>query len=180
MRSIIIVLLSISLLGCQSTENTLKNEQNGKKLKEWIEGKNLKVIANVARPLASAELSQLRFLLPIGSSTNRIWLTGGENFLKISNDTVYTDLAYFGTRQLGGEYNARRNGIQVKGKFKDYSVKYNERKNMYTIRFTYNDKKESYYFTVKLFKSLKADIYVSTSHRTPINYDGFVSVVKTE
>ena len=128
-----------------------------------------------ASPIAQREINQLTFLLPQGSSPNRILLTGGEDYFKMIGDSISVDMAYYGTRQMGGPYEFNRTGIQINVKPKLYEAKYDERKKIYRLKYRAHDNRESFNIVVKIFPSLKAEMYINTSHRTAINYNGFVT-----
>lgn len=175
MKKLVFIIMSVVLIGCQTTQNVAVNENKAQELAEMIETKNLKFIADTASPIAQREINQLAFLLPQGSSPNRILLNGGEDYFKMIGDSISVDIAYFGTRQLGGPYEANRTGIKLNVKPKLYDVKYDERKKIYRLKYRAHDNRESFNFVVKIFPNHKAEMYVNTSHRTAINYNGFVT-----
>ena len=150
-------------------------EMKSQRLTELIENKNLKFVAETASPIAQREINQLTFLLPQGSSPNRILLTGGEDYFKMIGDSISVDMAYYGTRQMGGPYEFNRTGIHLNVKPKLYEAKYDERKKIYRLKYKAHDNRESFNIVVKIFPSMKAEMYINTSHRTAINYNGFVT-----
>lgn len=181
MRAFLLILFCAGVLsGCNSTQNMAVDSAKEKQLKEWIDNKELRIYANTASPIAQAEVMQLNALLIQGSTPNRILLTGGQDYLKISGDSISADLPYFGVRQLGGAYNPKRGGIIFDGPYKSYKVDYNEKKRMYTLRYKIHSNRESFNVVVKIFANWRADIYVNTSHRTAINYSGFVRDSESE
>jgi len=180
MRAFVVVLFCIGLLSsCSTTQNVAVNEAKIKQLKEWIDAKELRVIVNTASPISTQEIGQLGFLLPNGSTPNRILLTGGNDYFQMSGENIKADLPYFGTRQLGGEYNYNRGGIKFEGKPKSYKVSYDENKKVYLLKYKINANKESFNITVKVFPNHKAEMYINTSHRTAINFNGFVRQEET-
>lgn len=162
-------------MGCQSTQNAVVDETKAKELAQMIESKNFKFIAETASPIAQREINQLTFLLPIGSSPNRILLTGGEDYFKMIGDSISVDMAYFGTRQMGGPYEFGRTGIHLNVKPKLYKVNYDDRKKVYRLKYRMNDERESFNVVLKIFPNKRAEMYLNTSHRTAINYNGFMT-----
>jgi len=174
-RNFCIVVLVFAFVGCQSTQNAVVvDTAKAKQLKEWIDNKELKVYANTASPIATAEMAQLSFLFIPGSTPNRIMLTGGQDYFIMSGDSISADLPYYGVRQLGGDYNEKRGGVKFDGAYKSYKVDYNEKKGMYTLRYRIAANRESFNVVVKVFVNWRAEIYINTSHRTAINYEGVV------
>jgi hypothetical protein len=156
------------------------DETKAKELAQMIESKNFKFIAETASPIAQREINQLTFLLPLGSSPNRILLTGGEDYFKMIGDSISVDMAYFGTRQMGGPYEFGRTGVQLNVKPKLYEANYDERKKVYRLKFRAHDKRESFNVELKIFPNKRAEMYLNTSHRTAINYNGFITRVTKE
>jgi len=180
-NSLLILVLAVTMISCNSTQNIVVEEVKEKELAKMIENKNFKFVAETASPIAQREINQLTFLLPQGSSPNRILLTGGEDYFKMMGDSIAVDMAYFGTRQMGGPYESGRTGVQLNVKPTLYEANYDERKKIYRVKYKANDKRESYNFVIKIFHNKKAQMYLSTSHRTAINYKGYVTeAVKVE
>ena len=176
MRNFVLIGLCLVFLGCQSTQNVVADPVKEKQLKEWIDNKQIRVLANTASPIATQDMNQLSFLLPNGSTPNRIVLVGGQDFFEMKGDSIAADMAYFGTRQLGGEYNSNRGGIKFNGKYDSYKMEYDEQKKVYKLLFKINDNRESFNLVLKIFHNHRMELYVNTSHRTAINYNGFVSM----
>lgn len=175
MRSIIIIFMGVLLIGCSSTQQVVDPVKE-KQLKEWIENKELKLVMNTASPLLGQDLMRLSHLLPQGSTSNRILLTGGDDFFSINGDTATADLPYYGTRQLGAEISQNRVGILFDEAYKKYEVKYNEKKRFYLIKMRIHTKyRESFNITAQIFLNHKAVLTINSSHRTAISYDGRVS-----
>lgn len=176
---IVLCCVAVFALGCSSTQYTVDPVKE-KELKEMIDTKNFTVLMNTASPLNTLEINQLSALLPNGSTPNRIILTGGQDFFKMDGDIIKADLPYFGTRQLGGEYNYKKGGIIFDGAYKSYKIDYDEAKKIYKLRYRILHNRESFNVVVKIFANWKAEVYVNTSHRTAINYNGYVSKTANE
>jgi hypothetical protein len=168
----------VLLSSCSSTKGVV-DPVKAQQLKEWIDNKQLTIYAKTASPIATAEMNQLNSLLVQGSTPNHILLTGGQDYFRMSGDSIAADLPYYGVRQLGGEYNQKRGGIKFKGVYNSYKVDYNEKKQMYTLRYRINDNRESFNVVVKIFTNWKANMYINTSHRTAINYQGHIKETDT-
>ena len=172
MRLFILLVFSV-LVGCTSSKDLAKNAEKAKKLEQYLENNDFQVVSNWAQPLATNGYNALN-LLPRGSSANRISLTNTDNHLIRKGDSVSLYLPYFGTQQTSSSrvFNSDNGGIQFEGVPEDYTQDFNEKKKFYTIQFTFRKGSESYKVTVKLFKSLRAEIYVDSTHRTSILYQG--------
>lgn len=174
MRAFLLIVFFAGVLSSCSSAKIVEDPIKAKQLKEWIDNKELKVYANTASPIATAEINQLSSLLVQGSTPNRILLTSGQDYFIMSGDKISADLPYYGVRQMGGEYNQKKGGIIFDGPYKSYKTDYNEKKRMYTLRYRITHNRESFNVVVKVFENLKAEIFVNTSHRTAINYSGVV------
>lgn len=174
MRYIGIILVLLFIIGCGSTQMTVDPAKE-QELKDMIMNKEFKLLMNTASPLNTLDISQLSFMLPNGSTPSRIFLNGGEDYFKMSGDTISADMAYFGTQQLGGEYNSNKAGIIFNGAYNEYHMKYDEEKKIYTLSYKINNKRESFNINVKIWLNWKCEVYINTSHRSAINYNGFVS-----
>ncbi len=179
MHRIGIILVLLFAIGCSSTQIPVDPEKE-KELKEMIDKKDFKVLMNTASPLNTLEINQLAFMLPNGSTPNRIILMGGEDYFKMNGDWIAADMAYFGTRQLGGEYSFKKGGIVFDGKYRSYKTEYDPAKKIYKLKYKILHKRESFNIVVKIFANWKCEVYVNTSHRTAINYNGFVSKANKE
>ena len=175
MKNFVFVVCLVLFVGCNSTQKVVVDETKAQELAKMIESKNFKFIAETASPIATREINQLTFLLPLGSSPNRILLTGGEDYFKTIGDSISVGMAYFGTRQMGGPYESNRTGIDLNVKPKLYEVKYDEGKKIYRIKYRAHDDRESFNIVLKIFPSKKAEMYLNTSHRTAINYNGYIT-----
>jgi hypothetical protein len=173
-------MICLAFVGCQSTQNVVVDPVKEKQLQEWIDNKQIRILAETASPIATQDIDQLVFLLPNGSTPNRILLTGGQDYFEMDGEYIRADLAYFGTRQLGGEYNSNRGGIKFDGKYSSFKSEYDEKKKVHKLMYKINDNRESFNVVVKIFPNYKTEMYINTSHRTAINYNGFVSVKNKE
>lgn len=170
MRVLIVGLLLI-LTGCASQKvETPEMKRMADKIKQKVADKDLEIFVNAANPLANQEIAKIG-LLPAGSTANRILLNGDE-YLKFKGDSLSVYLPYFGTQQLPGEYNKGTQGIQFDLPYESYKVDYNEKKKVHTLKWRLKSQREFLTVIVKLFRSGKATVYVNSSHRTAINYDG--------
>jgi hypothetical protein len=174
MRFLVISLVLLFAVGCSSAKIAV-DPVKAKEIKEMIDNKSFTVMMTTASPLAQAEMMQLNALLVQGSTPNRILLTSGQDYFTMSGDSISADLPYYGVRQQGGEYNMKKGGVIFDGAYKSYKVDFNEKKRMYTLRYRIAHNRESFNVVLRIFTNGKAEVFVNTSHRTAINYDGTVS-----
>lgn len=174
MRIVIVGLLLI-LTGCASQKvETPEMKRMAEKIKQKVAEKDLEIFVNAANPLSNQEIARLG-LLPAGSTANRILLNGDEYF-KFKGDSLSVYLPYFGTQQLPAEYNKANQGIQFELPYESYKQDYNEKKKVHTLKVRLKSNREFLTVIVKLFRNRKATVYVNSSHRTAINYDGYVKL----
>lgn len=172
MRILLVTFLFL-LVGCASQQvDTPEMQRAYEKMKQQIENKDLEVFVNAANPLSNQDIANLG-LLPAGSTANRILLNGDEYF-KLKGDRVSVHLPFYGTQQLPMEYmTGGPRGFQFDElPYEDYKHEFNEKKKLHTLKFKVKNDKESLTIFVKLFRNAKANIYINSSHRTAINYDG--------
>ncbi|MFY0630936.1 MAG: DUF4251 domain-containing protein [Flavobacteriaceae bacterium] len=172
MRIFILLVFSV-LVGCTSSKDLAVNAEKAKKLEQYIENNDFQVIANWAEPLATNGYNALN-LLPRGSSANRISLSNSDNHFKKKGDSISLFFPYYGAQQIstGRVLDSGNGGIEFDGVPKDYKQTFNEKKKFYLIEFTFRTGSESYDVTLKLYRNLKAEIFVDSTHRTSILYRG--------
>ncbi|MFN2262461.1 MAG: DUF4251 domain-containing protein [Psychroflexus sp.] len=178
-KSLYIGLFSLLILACAGSKQTVSEEEQ-EKLKELIQDKSFEIISDHARPTSTMSTNYLaqRGLLPFGSTGGRINLIGNSNYLRFDGDSVSADLPYFGERQIGGGYNSDQS-IQFEGEPEDLVIEKNEKKNFYNIEFSISKQTESYQVSVKIYPNFNADIYVNSSQRLGISYEGKAKRTKT-
>ena len=169
-----IISFILLLVSCDSTQNVVANATDLKEIAQMVDSKNIKFIAETASPIATREMNQLSGLLPQGSTPSRIILSGGSDYFKMIGDSIAVEMAYYGTRQAGGPYESNRTGIELNAKPKEYDVKFDDKRKTYTLKYRVHDNRESYNFTLKVFGNKKAELYLNSSHRSSITYNGYV------
>ncbi len=106
-------------------------------------------------------------------------LIGNANYLKISKDSVDVYLPYFGVLHSAVNYGSG-GGLKFNTLFKNYSVKYNDKKKRVRIKFESKNKSELFNMMLDVYGGGSASLSVSGSHRNSISYNGVVSEVKKE
>ncbi len=102
----------------------------------------------------------------------RINLIGNSNYLKIDNKETDIYLPFFGTAHSGSVGFGGNGGIEFKGAMDNYSVKFNDKKRLATIKFSAKEKSENFDFTLTLYGNKNANLTVSSNSRSNMNYSG--------
>lgn len=172
MRSIILLFSVFLMVGCASNDLISKQTKQGKDFHELVKSKNFQIVSKWAQPLPVNSVSNLSALLPYNTNAAFISIVGQNHFYMKGQD-IDASLPYYGELQMGKSYIMRNAGIVFKGLPDDYKEEYIEEKKMYRIQFDIEDEEEeSFRVIIKLFPSLKARIFITSSHRTSINYTG--------
>ena len=172
MRIFILLVFSV-LVGCTSSKDLVVNAEKAKKLEQYIESNDFQVISDWAEPLATNGYNALN-IVPRGASASRISITKADSHFRKKGDSISIHLPYFGTQQISTSraFDNTNGGIVFDGIPKDYKKSFNDKKQFYQIEFTFRRGAESYDVTLKLYKNLKAEIFVDSTHRTSILYKG--------
>lgn len=184
MRSIITffkLFLFISLFIACKTASVEATQRQMALQKQFAENLKFTIVSNAAKPLVTVGMSQLQNsgIIRPGSSISRFDLTTIENHLIMDSTQVDLFLPYYGERRMGGGYNTDA-GIKYKGPVKDLVVEHNKDQGFYIIEFGVRDKTESLDIKIRLYQNLKTHIYINSTQRTSINYDGFAAVNENE
>ncbi len=111
---------------------------------------------------------------------SRIDLSSNPNHLVVDKDNADIDLPFFGVSQnpaagLGGD-----GGISFKGAIKNYSVKYNDKKEKVFIKFNANGSTGSFDISLVVTSSGSSYLTVNSMDRSSINFDGKTLPVDTK
>ncbi|WP_299049148.1 DUF4251 domain-containing protein [uncultured Polaribacter sp.] len=179
MRLLIIGFLCI-LYSCATTKKAI-NDAEIERFKNIVSNENIELEFEWAKPTALlTNVQGIQNLLPNGSSVGNINLIGNPNYFRIYNDSLAIELPYFGQQQLPNGYGNRENGITFTGKPEKKEIFYNNDKQQYTLKFWARSKEDSYVFVVELFPSNVSYLYVNSTNRTNINYDGSWQIITKE
>jgi len=102
----------------------------------------------------------------------RINLAGNSNFLKIDQTDGDIYLPFFGTAHSSSVRFNNNGGVVYKGEIEEYTVKFNDKKQLVTIKFRTKDKSESFDFTLTLYGSKSANLTVFSNSRSNMSYSG--------
>ena len=169
-----VLALTIAITSCNSSKKVINAENEINALHELVKTKALTITAQWANPMATQSMNAIANagLLPPGSATNRIDLMGTNSFLEIKGDSVEAHLPYYGERQIAGTYNANDVGIKFKGLPRDFEIEFNEKRKAYEMAFSINDDDEAYDINAVIFPNNKVTLYINSSQRLTINYQG--------
>ena len=175
----IAILLVIVAFSCK-TVTTPAMEAKAEEISNFIAAKNFEFQATTVNPLSTNELNQLANsgLLPPGDSTNRINLQGRGDFMRITGNTVTASLSYYGTRHFA-TLNNRDNGIELEGPIENYNVTEDENGRK-EISFDASNDTENFTINITAYPGGKANIYISSTKRNSISYDGVIKEFNPE
>ncbi len=173
----------IGFTSCKSSNQVtnLKNAEQFAKLEALIESKSYQIDINAIYPFNTAATTQVlnAVLFPTGNSAARIDVRGNGNYIKISDDKVKANLAFFGERQIGGgNYGKNDGGIHLDDSVQNYTVTKNEKKKTLSIKFNANDNIENHNITIIVSINQRASISVNSSHLNRISYDGTIEALE--
>ncbi|WP_299621131.1 DUF4251 domain-containing protein [uncultured Tenacibaculum sp.] len=163
---------------CASTNQNYTAVQL-QKFNEIVEGKPFSVDSQKAFPRNTTSLNALptAIFYANGSSPNMIDISSHTNVFKFNKDSISTGyLPYYGERQFTSNYGSTNIGIEFDSKITNYKTSKTKRNN-HKIQFTVRDKNsntESYDVTLIVFKNLRTQININSTHRFPIQYSGTV------
>jgi len=174
MRKVISLLICLfSMYSCQVAK--IEASQNKKQLqKEFAETLTFSIELEAASPMQTTafnSLSNTNLIAP-GNTVGRFNISQTSAYFRMEGDQVDMSLPYFGERRMGGGYNDD-NGIEYKGKIDDLKVEFNEKKKYYRISFSAQKNTESFDVNIQLFQNLNIQMFINTSHRSNIRYDGY-------
>ncbi len=170
-----IVCLLAMFISCSSSQKTMEASAKNDQLKEFITEKQFEIVSDFAIPRASAAYTQVvnSGLLGVGNSGTTVNLSGNSNYLRMYGDSISIALPFFGERQFGGGY-GRDSGISFNGLYKDYKETYHPEKDSYTISFQTTNATDNAFFTINMYASLRTTIFMNSTNRSSISYDGHV------
>nr|WP_299173362.1 DUF4251 domain-containing protein [uncultured Allomuricauda sp.] len=172
----------LMVFGCGSQKQIVPSAAQVEALNAIVEDRAFVIDITVARPLATGAVSRIANsgLLPPGSNVSRIDLTGMSSYLRVTNDSVFAEIPYYGERQLPTTYNANNTGVQFKNIPEDFEIAQNNRTHGYTVRFNVGNGTEAFAVIAEIFPDLSSTVNVNSSHRTPIWYSGEVEKLTME
>jgi hypothetical protein len=105
-------------------------------------------------------------------------LTTNPNFLRFKNDSIYSEMPYFGRAYAGVAYGGGSGGLDFKGPVKDYSV--TKGKKNYIIKAEVRDNSDNYSIILTVYFEGGASLIISSNNRDSINYRGSIEKLKAK
>lgn len=171
---LITIITCIVLTACSATKKAKYSEAQLKDFKALVEARNFEFEARWANPMGTQSMNAIANagLLAPGSTVNRIDLIGTASIFMVKGDSVIADLPYYGERQMGGAYNPNDIGIKFKGVPEKFELNFNEKKQAYEMQFNINNGTEAFNVNGVLFPNKRAMLFINTSQRLTIQYQG--------
>lgn len=151
--------LSFSMLigfGQEKTKQQIKEEQKlakQKKVEALVDSKVFEFEGRMAYPQRGRNID----------------LTTNSNYLRFKNDSIHSEMPYFGRAYAGVAYGGG-GGLSFKGPIKDYSIVKNKKN--FTIKAKVRDNSDSYQITLTVFFDGGASLTINSNNRDSINYSG--------
>ncbi|WP_273566909.1 DUF4251 domain-containing protein [Maribacter halichondriae] len=164
--------VTILMLHCSPSQKLVENNAA---LDGLIAQKRFEIKVRTVEPLVTQAMAQVANsgMLPPGNTISRIDVTGQGHFIKVHGDSVSANLPYFGERQMGGGYDDNP-GIKFNAIPKNIEIIREDDKNRHRIKFTINDKTETFIINTEVYPNSSALVSIRSSHRNPIRYSGTV------
>jgi hypothetical protein len=157
--------LSFSILMCFAQEKTkqqIKEEQNlakQKKVEALLDSKEYEFVGNMAYPQRGRSID----------------LSSNSNYLRVKNDSVHSEMPYFGRAYSGVGY-GNSGGLDFAGVMKDYSI--TKGKKNFIIKAEVKGVSDYYSITLTVYFDGGASLTISSNNRDSINYRGYVDYQK--
>ncbi len=170
--SILCILLAFT--ACRTAKTNDYTEAQLTEFKDQIENRRFIIDAKWANPLSTRSINAIANagLLAPGSTTNRIDLIGTQSTLEIEGDSVSANLPYYGERQIAGVYNNADVGIKFNGLPNDFKLDFNTKRQAYEMQFSIKNNTEVFDVNATLFPNNKVALYINSSQRLTIQYQG--------
>jgi len=152
--------LSFSMLigfAQEKTKQQIKEEQKlakQKKVEALIDSKEYEFVGTMAYPMRGRSID----------------LTTNSNFLRVKNDSIHSEMPYFGRAYAGVAYGGGSGGLDFKGVAKKYSV--TKGKKNYVIKTEVRDNSDNYSIILTVYFDGGASLTISSNNRDSINYRG--------
>lgn len=159
--------LSISVVQAQDSiskkeQRKARNEQAFIELKPVLEGLNYDFDATKANP----------------QSGKQVDLSTHTSYLKMINDSIDVYLPFYG-RAYNAAYGGS-GGIECSGNYADYSLKVDEKRQTYIIKFKCKGEGDTYEFSLTVSHSGSGTLSVISTQRAGISYYGQIEQIKTK
>ncbi len=168
--------VAVFMVFISCTSPKIVTEAQQKEMLLWGNQTPFEIVSYRASPIPTAAFSEVANsgLLAPGNTASSIDLIGNSNSFKMDGDTITAYLPYFGERQFGGNYGSNEGGIKFDDKPMSQEISYNSKKRRIEMRFKIKQERDNeiYNIIVYIFPNHSTQIYVNSSERTPISYNG--------
>ncbi|MEO9501094.1 MAG: DUF4251 domain-containing protein [Nonlabens ulvanivorans] len=179
----IAILVVLTLIGCKSNLNSAEIAQQNQQLEQIavkVKQDDFQIVMNTAYPLATNAVTNVLngILIPNGDSANRIDLSDRDDYIELGNKSVKGELSYYGERRISSGYGNQDTGIEFNGIPTNYTQFIDYKKGLVRVEYQISNQAESFDITIEIFTNRKANINVSSSHRSNIRYTGVMEQIK--
>lgn len=179
---ILILFLLFNCGGAKSEAELANKARAYEHLKSLVASQTFKFNAEASYPIQSNSVVNVTtaLLRTTGSNGTRQDLTGNGDYIKILNDSVSGDLAYFGELRIADYTSVNNGGIEFSGEPLEYIVVEDDEKKDITVEFKVKNGNEQFEIIMVLFPNKSANVSVYSAYRTGIRYSGSIESVKND
>ncbi|WP_299116806.1 DUF4251 domain-containing protein [uncultured Winogradskyella sp.] len=186
-KSILILVLSLFVSSISFSQTRAERKQAKKErietqyneTKALIESGSFQFEAKWAIPLGN-DISSIGLSLPGGGAVfqgGRVDISNNSNKVSIDANNADVYLPYFG-RVFFPKRISNERGIQYKGEIEDYTIDYNEKKKVITIKFKADSPGDFLKFIYRINYGGNTTITVNSTNRQTISYNGKITALK--
>ena len=187
MKSILYILLVIMLLSCGTSSTYTAEETHAyEQLQSTIADQKFEILVRTVKPRVTSAFQQVAntTILGPGNSASNINVQSSGYFMRFKKDSVTTFLPFYGEQQFGGGYpGANHQGIEFNAIPEKFTLNQNEKKHSMELTFEIEDQfrgNERYNVYVNLFPNNGANIRISSTNRSSIEYSGIWKVLEED
>lgn len=171
-KLILVFSVLVVMMSCTSSQKMVENNEG---VDDLITQRNFEIEIRSAEPQVTQAMAQVANsgVLQPGNTVARIDVTGSGYFIRVEGDSVAANLPYYGERQMGGGYGDNP-GITFNMAAENIEITQDEQKKRYRVKFTVNNKVETFAVNAEISASASSIIYIRSSHRNRIRYSGRV------
>jgi hypothetical protein len=158
--------LSFSMLigfGQEKTKQQIKEEQKLAKQKK-------------VEALVDSKAFEFEGVMAYPQGGRSIDLTTNTNYLRVKNDSIHSEMPYFGRAYAGVGYGTGGGGLSFKGPIKDFSIK-KGKKNI-IVKGSVSDNSDFYIVTLTVYFDGGASLTIGSNNRDSISYRGSIEEIK--
>ena len=149
--------------GQEKTKQQIKEEQKlakQKKVEVLVDSKEFEFEGQMAYPQGGRSID----------------LTTNQNYLRFKNDSIYSEMPYFGRAYSGVAYSTGGGGLSFKGPVQKFSITKNKKD--FTVKAEVRDNSDYYSVVLTVYFDGGASLSINSNNRNSISYRGHIDELK--